>query len=176
MSYFNRVLLMGRLTRDPELRFTPQGTPVLDLGLALNREYTVGTERRKETTFVDVTFWMKQAELIAQYLKKGEPIFVEGRLSLDSWEQDGQKRSKLRVVGENFRFIGSRSGGDSAAEGMGGEEEGGFRGRQGAPSAAPRYNTAPRARGDAQAGYSHVTPRGNEPPPEEALGAEEIPF
>src|SRR5262245_22452791 len=105
MSNFNKVLLLGRLTRDPELRYTPQGTPVVDIGLAINREYTVGTERRKETTFVDVTLWKRQAEVVSQYLKKGAPIFIEGRLSLDSWEQDGQKRSKLRVVGETFQFV-----------------------------------------------------------------------
>lgn len=116
MSNLNRVLLMGRLTRNPELRYTPQGTAVSEIGLAINREYTVGTERRKETTFVDVTLWKRQAEVVCQYLKKGSPIFVEGRLSFDSWEtQDGQKRSKLRVVAENFQFLGSRAEGESPA-------------------------------------------------------------
>ena len=118
MSNLNRVLLMGRLTRDPELRYTPQGTAVSEIGLAINREYTVGTERRKETTFVDVTLWKRQAEVVCQYLKKGSPIFVEGRLSFDSWEtQDGQKRSKLRVVAENFQFLGSRTEGGEAPAG-----------------------------------------------------------
>jgi single-strand DNA-binding protein len=115
MSNYNKVLLMGRLTRDPELRYTPQGTPVSEIGLAVNREYTVGTERRKETTFVDITLWRRQAEVVCQYLKKGQPIFIEGHLALDSWEgQDGQKRSRLRVIAENFQFLGGRQEGDSS--------------------------------------------------------------
>jgi single-strand DNA-binding protein len=114
MSNYNKVLLMGRLTRDPELRYTPQGTPVSEIGLAVNREYTVGTERRKETTFVDITLWRKQAEVVCQYLRKGAPIFIEGHLALDTWEgQDGQKRSRLRVIAETFQFLGSRSEGES---------------------------------------------------------------
>lgn len=121
MSNFNKVLLMGRLTRDPELRYTPQGTAVAEVGLAVNREYTVGTERRKDTTFVDITLWRRQAEVVCQYLKKGQPLFVEGHLSLDSWEaQDGQKRSKLRVIAENFQFLGAR--GEGGGESAGGEE------------------------------------------------------
>lgn len=127
MSNYNKVLLMGRLTRDPELRWTQQGTPVSEIGIAMNREYTVGTERRKETTFVDVTFWRRQAEVICQYLRKGSPIFVEGRLTLDSWEtQEGQKRSRLRVVGDNFQFLGSRSEGESYQADAGAEEGGGY--------------------------------------------------
>lgn len=115
MSNYNKVLLMGRLTRDPELRYTPQGVPVSEIGLAVNREYTVGTERRKETTFVDITLWRRQAEVVCQYLKKGAPLFVEGHLALDSWEaQDGQKRSKLRVVADNFQFIGARQEGEGS--------------------------------------------------------------
>jgi single-strand DNA-binding protein len=125
MSNLNRVLLMGRLTRDPELRYTPQGTAVSEIGLAINREYTVGTERRKETTFVDVTLWKRQAEVVCQYLKKGSPIFVEGRLSFDSWETpDGQKRSKLRVVAENFQFVGARGESDPQPEDPGAGQSG----------------------------------------------------
>ena len=117
MSNLNRVLLMGRLTRDPELRYTPQGTAVSEIGLAMNREYTVGTERRKETTFVEVTLWKRQAEVVCQYLKKGSPIFVEGRLSFDAWETpDGQKRSRLRVIAENFQFLGGRAEGETQPE------------------------------------------------------------
>src|SRR5262245_59880540 len=116
MSNFNKVFLMGRLTRDPELRYTPQGTSVSDLGLAVNREYTLQNgERRKETVFVDVTVWKKQAEICCQYLRKGSPIFIEGRLAMDSWEgQDGQKRTKMRVVAENFQFVGGRGSGGEA--------------------------------------------------------------
>jgi len=107
MSNYNKVLLMGRLTRDPELRYTPQSIPVTEIGVAVNREYVVGTERRKDTTFVDVTLWRRQAEVVCQYLKKGAPIFIEGYLSLDTWEaQDGQKRQRLRVIAEHFQFIG----------------------------------------------------------------------
>jgi len=113
MSNFNQVILMGRLTRTPELRYTPKGTAVTDLGIATNRvrnDPQTG-ERHEETTFVDVTFWGKQAETICKYLEKGRPIFLQGRLVLDQWEQDGQRRSKLKVVGENFQFIDSRGGG-----------------------------------------------------------------
>lgn len=112
MSNYNKVLLIGRLTRDPELRYTAQGTPVADIGLAVNREYTVGSERRKETTFVDVTAWRRQAEVICQYLNKGRALFIEGHLVTDSWEgQDGQKRSRLKVVLDSFQFIdGPRAG------------------------------------------------------------------
>lgn len=115
MSNYNKVLIMGRLTRDPELRYTPQGTSVAEIGIATNREYLVGTERRKDTTFIDVTLWRRQAEVVCQYLKKGAPIFIEGHLSLDTWETpDGQKRSKLKVVAENFQFMGGRQDGDSS--------------------------------------------------------------
>ena len=129
MGNLNKVLLMGRLTRDPELRYTPQGVPVTDIPLAVNREFTgQDGERRKDTVFVDVTFWRRRAEILCQYLKKGQPLYLEGRLSLDNWEtQDGQKRSKLRVVGDDFQFIGSRSdagggggGGDGGGDGGGG--------------------------------------------------------
>lgn len=107
MSNLNKVFLMGRLTRDPELKYTPNGAAVCDLGLAVNREYKAGNgERRKDVLFIDVTVWSRQAEVCAQYLSKGRPIFIEGRLSMDSWEgQDGQKRTKYRVVAENFQFL-----------------------------------------------------------------------
>jgi single-strand DNA-binding protein len=132
MSNLNKVFLMGRLTRDPELRYTPQGIPVSDLGLAVNREFTPqGGEKKKDTLFIDVTVWRKHAELCCQYLKKGSPLFIEGRLALDSWEgQDGQKRSRIRVVADNFQFIGGGAGGSGRGAGGGGEpqpesEEGG---------------------------------------------------
>jgi single-strand DNA-binding protein len=158
MSYYNKVMIMGRLTRDPELRYTPQGTAVSEIGVAINREFTVGTERRKETTFVDVTLWKRQAEVVCQYLKKGQPIFVEGRLSFDSWEtQDGQKRSRLRVVAENFQFLGSRQGGDASSAGGGGEDAGesfgpapprpSFGSRAPARPAGPGQGPPPAARG-----------------------------
>ncbi len=119
MATLNKVFLMGRLTRDPELRYTPQGIPVTDLGLAVNREFTPqgGGEKRKDTLFIDATLWRKQAELCCQYLKKGQPIFIEGRLAMDSWEgQDGQKRTRIRVVAENFQFLGGGGGRGGAGE------------------------------------------------------------
>jgi single-strand DNA-binding protein len=111
MANLNRVLLIGNLTRDPELRYTPQGTAVAELGLAINRVST-DTEGRKheETTFVDVTLWTRLAEIAGQYLKKGSPVFIEGRLQLDTWDdkQTGQKRSRLRVVGSHLQLLGSK--------------------------------------------------------------------
>lgn len=123
MANFNKVLLMGNLTRDPDLRYTPKGTAVAEIGLAVNRVQTLDNgEKREETTFVDVTLWGRTAEIANEYLKKGRPVFIEGRLQLDSWEdkQSGQKRSKLRVVAEGMQLLGSPRG---AGEGGGG---GGF--------------------------------------------------
>jgi len=114
MANFNKVMLMGNLTRDPEVRYTPKGTAVAEIGLAVNRIYSgENNEKREETTFVDVTLWGRTAEVAGEYLKKGRPVFIEGRLQLDSWEdkQSGQKRSKLRVVAEGMQLIGSRGGG-----------------------------------------------------------------
>jgi single-strand DNA-binding protein len=106
MPNYNRVILMGNLTRDPELRYTPNGTAVADIGVAVNRRYRSQDEQREETTFVDVTAWGRQAEVINEYFSKGRPIFLEGRLKLDQWtNSEGQNRSKLRVVLENFQFV-----------------------------------------------------------------------
>ena len=111
MANLNKVMLMGNLTRDPEVRYTPKGTAVAELGLAINRVYSAENgEKREETTFVDVTLWGRTAEIAGEYLKKGRPVFIEGRLQLDSWDdkQTGQKRSKLKVVGEAMQLMGSR--------------------------------------------------------------------
>jgi single-strand DNA-binding protein len=124
MANLNKVMLIGNLTRDPEVRYTPKGTAVADIGMAINRSYSLDDgERREETTFVDITFWGRQAEVLGQYMKKGRPLYVEGRLQLDSWDDKntGQKRSKLKVVGENFQFLGGRDGGEG---GGGGSYEG----------------------------------------------------
>lgn len=110
MANFNKVILAGNLTRDPELRYTPKGLAIAKIGLAINRRWTGETgEQREEVTFVDVDAFGKQAETIAQYLKKGRPILLEGRLKLDQWDdkQTGQKRSRLGVVLENFQFLDS---------------------------------------------------------------------
>src|SRR5580765_2274850 len=107
MASLNKVMLIGNLTRDPEVRYTPKGSPVADLAIAVNRVYTADNgEKREEVTYVDIVLWAKLAELAGQYLHKGRPIFVEGRLQMDQWEDKatGQKRSRLRVVGENIQF------------------------------------------------------------------------
>jgi len=106
MASFNKVILLGNLTRDPEIRYTPKGSAVCDLGIAVNRQYTLENgERREEVTYVDVVLWARLAEIAAEYLKKGRPVFIEGRLQLDTWDdkQSGQKRSKLRVIGRTCR-------------------------------------------------------------------------
>lgn len=174
MSNYNKVLLMGRLTRDPEVRYTPQGVAVTEIGVAVNREYTVGTERRKDTTFVDVTLWRRQAEVVCQYLKKGDPIFIEGYLSLDTWEgQDGQKRQKMRVVADNFQFIGGRTdgegrrgGGDdtSQIEGGGAPRRSSFQPRSGGgPGRDPAGSRGPAA----SSGASRIPQEAFSPIPED---------
>ncbi|HAQ57909.1 MAG TPA: single-stranded DNA-binding protein [Opitutae bacterium] len=123
MASFNKVILMGNLTRDPELRVTANGNSICKLGLATSRVYsTKDGERREETTFVDIDAFGKQAEVINKYMRKGRPIMVEGRLKLDQWESDGQKRSKLSVVLENFQFLGSRDDNDDGSSGGGYEK------------------------------------------------------
>ena len=109
MASFNRVVLVGNLTRDVELRNTPSGTAVTDVGLAVNDRVKRNNEWVDETTFVDDTLWGRQAEIAAEYLGKGSSVLFEGRLKLDSWEQEGQKRSKLRVVAEKMQMLGSRN-------------------------------------------------------------------
>ena|SRR5262245_41798687 len=114
MASFNKVILLGNLTRDPEVRYTPKGSAVCDLGIAVNRVYTTeGGERREEVTFVDVVLWARLAEIAGEYLRKGRPVFIEGRLQMDSWDdkQTGQKRTKLRVVGESMQLLGGRPAG-----------------------------------------------------------------
>ena len=109
MANFNKVFLMGNLTRDPEVRYTPKGTAIATIGLAVNRVWTnEGGEKKEEVTFVDVDVWGRQAETIGQYMSKGRPIFIEGRLKLDTWDdkETGQKRSKMKVVCESFQFLG----------------------------------------------------------------------
>ena len=134
MASFNKVILMGNLTRDPEVRYTPSGTAVTDIGLAVNRYWfdKQANERREETTFVDVTLWGRQAEVAGEYVSKGSPLLIEGRLKLDTWEKDGKKNSKLRVVCDRMQLLGSRGEGGGrgrgsrpAASQSGGHDEGG---------------------------------------------------
>lgn len=133
MASYNKVLLMGNLTRDPQLRYLPSQTPVVDFGLACNRKYkTQSGEQKEEVTFVDCSAFGRTAEVINQYFTKGKPIFIEGRLRYEQWEdkQGGGKRSRLSVQIENFQFVGGREG-----EGAGGGE--------GAPRQAARGPVRP---------------------------------
>src|SRR5438445_865167 len=137
MANFNRVILAGNLTRDPELRYTPKGTAVARIGMAINRTWKSETgENKEEVTFVDIDAWGRQAEVIAQYVKKGRPLLVEGRLKLDQWEDKNthQKQSKLKVILESFSFIDSR-GPDGGGESP--------RPRPAAPAQAPNSSPGP---------------------------------
>ena len=115
MASFNRVILVGNLTRDVDVKSTQSGTSVAEIGLAVNRQWfdKNANQKKEEVTFVDVTLWGRQAEVAGEYLSKGCPVLIEGRLQLDQWDdkQTGQKRSKLRVVGETMQMLGSRDGG-----------------------------------------------------------------
>jgi single-strand DNA-binding protein len=141
MANFNKVILVGNLTRDPELRYTPKGMAIAKVGLAINRNWTSESgEKKEEVTFVDVDIFGRTAENVAQYMKKGRPILVEGRLRLDQWDdkQTGQKRSRLGVVAETVQFLGSASGGAG-----GGGEGGEAAPRRSAPASAPAPTSAP---------------------------------
>lgn len=132
MANLNKVMLIGNLTRDPELRFTPKGTAVADIAIAINRIWNnEAGQRQEETTFVDVTLWGRQAELAQQYLTKGRGIYVEGRLQMDTWDDKttGQKRSKLKVIGENLQFL---------PDGRGNAGNGGGRPNGNSGNSAPR--------------------------------------
>jgi len=143
MASLNKVMLMGNVTRDLELRYTPNGAAVCDMSLAINRRFGGEGQEREETTFVDIVVWNKQAETCSRYLKKGSACLVEGRLQLDTWDdrETGKKRSRLRVVAERVQFLGGRS--DSQHDGSNGyqqsqaqpQAQGGFGGQ--APAAPP---------------------------------------
>lgn len=139
MASFNKVILMGNLTRDPEVRRVSTGNAVTDLGLAVNRQYrTSSGENVEEVVFVSVDVWGRQAETCGEYLKKGSPVLVEGRLKLDTWEKDGKKMSKLGVVAERVQFLGSpRRGGMDDGPGDAYSGGGGGESRASSPSPAP---------------------------------------
>src|SRR5678810_245055 len=131
MASFNKVILMGNLTRDPQLKYLPSQTAVVEFGLACNRRYkTQSGEQKEEVTFVDCTAFGRTGEVINQYFTKGKPIFIEGRLKYDSWEdkQGGGKRSKITVVIENFQFVGGRDGGGGSGGGGGHDSDAGHGG------------------------------------------------
>jgi single-strand DNA-binding protein len=145
MANYNKVILIGNLTRDPELRYTPKGTAVAKIGVAVNRTWrTEAGETKEEVTFVDVDAFGRQAETLGQYMKKGRPIMIEGRLKLDTWDdkQTGQKRSKLSVVMESFQFLdyGGRGSDDGAAAPS--------RGKSAPAAAAPEGSEEPPADDD----------------------------
>lgn len=123
MVSLNKVLLIGNLTRNPELRYTPSGVAVCQFGLAVNRRFSSGGQEKTETCFVDVLVWGRQGETVNQYMTKGSPVFVEGRLQMDQWEdrETGGKRTKLQVIAETVQFIGTR--GDRDDSGQGGYDE-----------------------------------------------------
>ena len=125
MASFNKVILVGNLTRDPEVRYTTGGTAVTEVSLAVNRQWTDRStnERKEETTFVEVTLWGRTAEIAGEYLSKGRPCLIEGRLQLDQWEdkETGKKRSKLKVVGDTLQLLGSRGDGGGGGGGGGGK-------------------------------------------------------
>lgn len=150
MASLNKVFLMGNLTRDPELRVTPKGTPICQFGLAVNRQFKDDSgQTRDETTFVDIEAWGRQGETISKYCSKGRPLFVEGRLKLDTWDDKttGQKRSKMRIVLENFQFLGGREGG--AGGGAGAPDESGDQSpERTSPPARPASAPRPAAAAD----------------------------
>ena len=124
MATFNKVILLGNLTRDPELRYTPQGSAVCEFALALNYQYTNKQTGQKveEVSFIDIVAWGKTGEICAEYLKKGRQVMIEGRLKQDRWEaQDGKKMSKVRVTAENVQFVGSRPAGEGGGAAPGGK-------------------------------------------------------
>lgn len=134
----NKVLLMGNLTRDPEVKYTPKGTAVGEIGIAINDSYKAQDGTIKETvTYVDIEVWGRTAENCKQYLSKGRPIFVEGTLKLDQWEQDGQKRSKLKVRAERIQFLGGGSGGGGGGGSRSGGNYGGGEQRPSGGSSRP---------------------------------------
>jgi len=153
MASYNRVILLGNLTRDPEMKYLPSGMAVTDLGLAVNdRRKNANGEWVEEAVFVDVTLWGRTAEIASEYLNKGAPVFIEGRLKFDTWQtNDGQKRSKLRVVCDRMQLLGGPRGG-------------------GAPAGRPAASQA--SQYSQPAGYEEA----DGPPPEPPGGGDDIPF
>lgn len=165
MASYNRVILVGNLTRDPEVRYTPSGSAVADIGLAVNRRWfdKQTNSAKEEVSFIDVTLWGRKAEVAGQYLSKGRPVLIEGRLQMDSWEdkETGKKRSKLKVVCENMEFMGGRGEGGPAGGGPGG--------------GAPRGNQAP-AGDPASSFYDDGPSGGSAPGPAGGGSDEDVPF
>jgi single-strand DNA-binding protein len=166
MASLNKVMIIGNLTRDPEVRFTPKGTAVCDMALAVNRRYVNDAgERQEEVTYLDIVLWGKQAELAGQYLTKGNPLFVEGRLQMDTWEDKatGQKRSKIRIICENMQFLGGKASGGGGGGGggyQGGDDEGGYSPPPQQQARRPMGNSG----GGGGGGYQRPAPQPQRPP------------
>lgn len=157
MASFNRVILVGNLTRDVDVKYLQSGSAVTEIGLAVNDRVKRNNEWVDETTFVDITLWGRTAEIASEYLSKGSSVLIEGRLKLDSWEKDGKKNYKLRVVGERMQMLGGKGGGGGSGGGGGGRSQQ----RSGGGSSGPQYDESemggyeeegPPARGGRQGG------------------------
>lgn len=166
MSNFNRVMLMGNLTRDVELKSIAGGSSVARISMAINRNWTTPNgEKKEEVTYVDCEAWGKTAEVMAKYLTKGRPVFIEGRLKLDMWEdKEGKKQSKLKVVVDGFQFIGGRDGAPGGGGGGGGDMEG------------SEYKPAARSSAGAGGGGGGRARPQPQPIDESSIGADDIPF
>jgi single-strand DNA-binding protein len=164
MANLNKVMIIGNVTRDPEIKYTPQGRAVTDLSVAVNRTYKVGEEKREEVTYVEVTLWGRTAETAGEYCKKGRAVFIEGRLQLDSWEDKttGQKRNKLRVVGDDYQLLDRRPTGGGGPSSSGDEEY--------SDRPAPREQA--QGGGGGSGGFSRGGNTATQPPIEE----DDIPF
>lgn len=176
MANLNKVMIIGNLVADPEVRTTPRGNTVTELRLAVNRMSSGPNdgERREETTFLDVTCWGRTAEIAGQYLAKGRPVFIEGRLQQDTWEdkQTGQRRSKIRIVAENMQLLGGRDG--AAPQQQGGYQQrsnNNYGGGQGGYSNGGNYGG-----GYSNGGYQQQRPQQTPPPPMPAEEDDDIPF
>jgi single-strand DNA-binding protein len=170
MASFNQVILLGNLTRDPQLKYLPNQTPVVEFGIATNRKWKgPNGEDREEVTFVDCAAFARQAEVINQYCQKGKQIMIQGRLKFDQWEdkQGGGKRSKLSVVVETFQLLGSR--GDAGQGGGGGQGGGNYEEHDQRPASPQRGGGAPQGRGPAPQGQRQQSA----PPPQQPFGEEE---
>ena len=180
MANLNKVMIIGNLTADPDVRTTPRGNSVTELRLAVNRMSSGPNdgERREETTYLDVTCWGRTAEIAAQYLSKGRPVVIEGRLQQDTWEdkQTGQRRSKIRIVAENMQLLGSRDGGGASQQGGGYQQRSSNYGNNGGG-----YNQGggyqQRSNGGYnQGGYQQPAAQQTTPPPMPDEADDDIPF
>lgn len=168
MASFNRVILVGNLTRDVEIKYLQSGTAVTEIGLAVNDRVKRNNEWVDETTFVDVTLWGRTAEIASEFLSKGSPVLIEGRLKLDSWEKDGKKNYKLRVVGEQMRMLGSKGGGGGG---------GGPRGQRGGAGGSTGSSGSEYDESEAGGGFDDAgPPRGRQQGGAPKAAEEDIPF